>query len=163
MHLLEYPLAVLIVSLLLFLAGYYGWRQWQQLARLRQPGEVSTEDQTYLRWQAYRRLCGCGLMALLAGLLAAWYLLGPNEQALRLVEQARQGPVTRDQQRTLSGGVACVTAALLVLLALVAIAAADVLAIRRFGLRHYRRIQADRREMIERELAHLRSDRNGHV
>jgi hypothetical protein len=161
MHLLEYPLAILIILVLLSLAGYFGWRQWHQLRSLRETDDVPAEDRDYLRGQAHRRLLGCALMVLLAGLLAGWYILGPDEQTVRLVQQANQNALNPQQQRMLSRGVTCVTALLLVLVALVAVAAADYVAIRRFGLRHYRRIQADRREMIERELSQLRSDRNG--
>ena len=51
---------------------------------------------------------------------------------------------------------------LLLLLAIVILAGIDFFAIRRFGLRHYRQIQADRRAMIEGELSRIRSQRNGH-
>ena len=51
---------------------------------------------------------------------------------------------------------------LLLLLAIILLAAVDFMAIRRFGLRHFRQIQADRRAMIEGELARIRSQRNGH-
>ena len=51
---------------------------------------------------------------------------------------------------------------LLVLLAIICLAAVDYFAIRRFGKHQYRKIQADRRAMIEGELTRLRSQRNGH-
>ena len=50
----------------------------------------------------------------------------------------------------------------LVLLTLVCLAFFDLFAIRRFGRRHYRQIQDDRRAMIERQVALLRTQRNGH-
>jgi len=52
---------------------------------------------------------------------------------------------------------------LLVLLAILATATLDLLAIRRFGRRQISQIQSDRRAMIEREVARMRRDRNGHV
>jgi hypothetical protein len=47
-------------------------------------------------------------------------------------------------------------------LAIIILAALDFFAIRRFGQRQYRKIQAERRAMIEGELTRLRSQRNGH-
>ncbi|HZU37313.1 MAG TPA: hypothetical protein VFA18_15425 [Gemmataceae bacterium] len=158
MHLLEYTLAVVIVLGLLSLAGFFGWRQWQTLHRLPAQDDLPDEDRRYFRRQAWLRLVGCGLMVILAGLLVTWYLLGPNE----LAEQAHGQPATPAQQRVVTRSIACVTGVFAVLLALVGLATLDVLAIRRFGLRHYRRIQADRRAMIARQLARLQSERNGH-
>jgi hypothetical protein len=51
---------------------------------------------------------------------------------------------------------------LLVLLAVVLLAGVDFFAIRSYGQRQLRRIRADRRAMLEGELARLRSQRNGH-
>ena len=45
---------------------------------------------------------------------------------------------------------------------LLVLAALDLLAIRRWGLRQFRKLQADRRAMIERQAARLREGRNGH-
>jgi hypothetical protein len=52
-------------------------------------------------------------------------------------------------------------ALLVVLLAVVVLAALDLLAIRRWGLRQFRKLQADRRAMIERQASRLRQGRNG--
>ena len=49
----------------------------------------------------------------------------------------------------------------MVLLGIIILAAFDILAIRRYGLRQYRQIQADRREMIQEEVARIRGQRNG--
>ncbi len=51
---------------------------------------------------------------------------------------------------------------LLVLMAVVFLAAFDFWATRRYGLRQHRKLIADRRAMIEREVARLRQERNGH-
>jgi len=159
----EYTIAFLIVVTLLSLAGYFGWRQYQALRDLPSEESMSDEDRRYFRRQAWRRLVGCALMVILAGLLSAWYLLGPNEQALILIEQAQKQPATPEQQRILGQGLLYLSAAFLVLLALVLVAGLDFLAIRSYGLRHYRRIQSDRRDMIQRQLIRLRGERNGHT
>ena len=39
----------------------------------------------------------------------------------------------------------------------------DLWAIRRYGLRHLRQIQADRQAMIEQEISIIRTQRNGHT
>jgi LPS O-antigen subunit length determinant protein (WzzB/FepE family) len=51
---------------------------------------------------------------------------------------------------------------LLVLLGVIVLAGLDLIAIRRYGQRHLRQIQADRRAMIEQQIARVRSQRNGH-
>ena len=48
------------------------------------------------------------------------------------------------------------------LLAVIVIAFLDVRSTRRYGIRQYRQLQAERREMIEREVARMRSERDGH-
>jgi len=42
------------------------------------------------------------------------------------------------------------------------LAAVDVWAIARFGLRHHRQLQADHRDGLKRDVARLRQERNGH-
>ena len=53
--------------------------------------------------------------------------------------------------------------AFLVLMAILYLAAADLWAIRQYSLRHHRKIQADRRAMIEDQAARMRRQRNGHA
>ena len=61
---------IVIVLVLLGLAGYYAWRQVQTLRRLRWETELSEDDRRYTTRLAWRRLLCCGLMVLLAGLMA---------------------------------------------------------------------------------------------
>jgi hypothetical protein len=42
------------------------------------------------------------------------------------------------------------------------VALMDIWAVRRFGLRQTRQLQADRRAMLERQIALMRTERNGH-
>jgi hypothetical protein len=67
-----------------------------------------------------------------------------------------------EDQRYLNRFLRHIILLLLVLLVLIGVAAADWIAIRRYGQRHYRQIQADRRAMIKTEIARIRSQRNGH-
>ena len=154
----------LLIVVLLALAGFSIWRQWLTWQRLeREPAE----DQLFLRRQVRRRLACAGLMILLAGLLGLSFVLeGPANQLVAQGEAARARgqwePLDPEQQRFfhLWGGFWIV--ALLVLLAIIVLAGLDLLAIRRYGQRHMRQIQADRRAMIEQEIARFRSQRNGH-
>ena len=47
-------------------------------------------------------------------------------------------------------------------MAVIFLAALDFWATRRYGLHQHRKIIADRRAMIEREVSRLRQERNGH-
>src|SRR5947209_15083372 len=160
------------VRILLFagMAGYFAWRQWQTLRTLRAHRELSAEDRRYSRRQVWRRLTGCLLMIVLASQLSGWYMLdmeGRAKAALHEKGAADETPaqaVLRGaaQQRFINFFTFYWIFTILVLLAIVAVVALDVVAIRRFGLRHYRQIQFDRRAMIEREVAQMRGQRNGH-
>jgi hypothetical protein len=162
--------ACVLVVVLLGLAGFYAWRQKLMLGRLRRADDLAAEDRLYLRNQVWRRLAGCVLMVLLAGLVAGWFLAGLNQQAIDVGEQAaaqraQGGPVRldADQKRAVNVFSLYWIVTLLVLLAFLATAALDLWAIYRYGLRHHRQIAADRRAMIADELARLRSQRNGHA
>jgi uncharacterized membrane protein YecN with MAPEG domain len=160
--------AALLVVLLLGLAVFVARRQLGNLRDLRDQDSTPPEDRRYLRNQARRRLVSSGLLVLLAAMLAGWFLLDLGEQTLRLGEQGEEQrargeePVLdAEQQRLLNLSASYVIGLLLLLLLLLALAGVDIWAIHRFGQRHRRQIQADRRAMIERQAARLRSRRNG--
>jgi hypothetical protein len=157
-----------LVIVLVAMAGYFSWRQLQSLSTVRRPNDLSPEDRRYVVRQAWRRLAGSLLMLVLAVLLAVHFFLeGPASQIVAQGEADKAKQVRRPLDlsqlqflifyRNFWGTV------LLLLLAIIFLAGWDYFAIRRFGLRHYRRIQQDRRTMIENELARLRSQRNGHT
>ncbi len=161
-------LAGLLVCLLLGLAGYFAWQQRLAFRTLREQHDLSAQDRRYIRWQAWRRLVCSGLMVVLAGLLAGWFALGLGDATRELGEQSHaqrvpgEPPVlTRDQQRFVNLVSLYVIVILLVLLSILGIAGFDLWAIRRFGIRHQRKIQEDRRAMIEHQVARMRSQRNG--
>lgn len=150
---------------ILVLAVFIGWRQVIQLRSL--SGQSLPEEE--MRWEsrkAWRRLVSAGLLLVIAVLLGS--LLGFYEpDAQRLADEraavAPDGPPMTEEQKTfvrLWGGL--VIALLLVLLALVALAGVDLWATRLYGLRQFRKLQADRRAMIERQAMRLRQERNGH-
>jgi hypothetical protein len=160
---------ILLVILLLALAGYYAWRQVQTLRGLRDAEESPPDEQRYLRRRAWRRLFGSLFMVVLAVLLGGMMLFleeRANELAKIGEEAVARGEEPRldaDQRHlTLLYGY-WVIAMLLSLLAMLTMAFFDMLATRRFSLGQFRRIQGDRRAMIEREVARIRQERNGHL
>jgi hypothetical protein len=107
-------------------------------------------------------------MVLLACLFSGWFLFGIDDVADHLVQQGRdavengQKPEMDAEQRQafkLVGWYSVGT--MLVFLALVATAGLDVLAISRYRRRQFQKIRDDRRAMIERQAARIRTQRNG--
>ncbi len=158
--------AVLLIVVLVGLAGYYAWRQVQTLRGLRHAGDLTREDRSYVRNQAWRRLANSALMVVFAGLIAASFQIeGPAQDLVNRGEEA----AARNEKPDLNPGEKQLVrayglfwvAALLVLMAMMGLALFDILAIRRYGRRHFRQIQADRRAMIERQAARVRERRYG--
>jgi hypothetical protein len=158
-------IAWLLVLLTLGVAAYFGRQQVRTLRTLQDRAELPPEDRTYFRRQAWRRLTGCVLLVAVAVMLSIWYLSGQDVSADRLGDalQAQRAAgehrLTPEQDQARRFFVYYVNAMLLLLLALLALAAVDLLAIRRYAVRHARRIRDDRRAMLERELANLRRER----
>jgi hypothetical protein len=158
---------VLLVLILVALAGFFSWRQWRVLSGLRQVQDVSPEDRRYMRRQAWRRIACSLLMVVLAGLLAGHFRL--EDRAHNLIaegetnlQRGEKRELNAEEQQFLKTYYSYWLVTMLVLLGLITLAGFDFFAIRRYGRRHYRQIQADRRAMIENQLARLRIQRNGH-
>jgi hypothetical protein len=166
----ELTLAAGIVLMLVGLAIYFARLQWQTLRSLRHDLDQSPEDRAYHRAQAWRRLIGCALMLAFAGMLAGWYLFGLNQQAETLRQQGHQAALQdeptgefNDEQKQIYRLVSGYwIVAILLLMAMIALACVDLWAIRRYGMRHLRRIQSDRKAAIDKDIAAYRSRRNGH-
>lgn len=157
----------LLLAALLALAGYYARQQVRTFRSLREAEDLSPEDRRYFVEQVRRRLLGCILMVLFAGLLAGWFALGFDEQASQLQREAAAraedepaGP-TPEQRHTLRVVGSYLIVTLLVLLAILLTAVLDFLAIRRYAYRHQQSIREGRRAMLERQLARLRGEDNG--
>jgi hypothetical protein len=106
-------------------------------------------------------------MVVLAILLGGWYLSGQDRHA-REMAHARQAagteapPPSAEERQLVNRYGAYWLGFSVILFAIMALALVDFLAIRRFYLRSYRQIKADRNEMLQREIVRLRSERNGH-
>jgi hypothetical protein len=156
----------LLVASLLGVAGFYTWRQVLLLRRLRRQ-DVPGEEGSFLRRQAYRRLINSGLMVLLAVLFAfvLIYLEGPVQQVAderEALPAENAPPLTRQQVHLVNLWLGLYIAILLVLLAVLFFAAVDLWSTRRYARKAYRKLQDDRRAMIERQVMRLRQERNGH-
>jgi hypothetical protein len=158
----------LLIAVLLCLAGFSTWRQWQTLQTLKAQTDLSAEDRLFVRRQVRRRLWCAGLMIVLAALLTLSFVLEPLANQLVAQGEAahkRSGepqPLDPEQQRFFHLWSSFWIVTLLVLLGIIVLAGLDLIAIRRYGQRHLRQIQADRRAMIEEQIARVRSQRNGH-
>jgi hypothetical protein len=149
-----------LVATLLGVSSYYAWRQLRALRGLRRTPGLPDAEARYVRRQAWRRLVGCVLMLVMAGLLAVTllYLEGPTQQ---IADRGVGLPPTPEERDFLSLWVGGWIAILLVLMAVVFLAAWDLWATRLYGVREMRKIQADRRAMIERQASRVRRQRNG--
>lgn len=159
--------AILIVVVLFGVAAFFGVRQVKLLQALPRAADLSAEDRRYHRSQAWRRLVCCALMVMFAVMLAGWYGFGLNQRAEEMRAEGKASVeggavLTPEQQRAINLFSIYWMIATLTVLAMICLALVDLWAIRRFGLRHIRQIQSDRRAMIEQEMANLRSQRNGH-
>jgi hypothetical protein len=156
----EIVFGALLVLGLLTLALYIGTRQVQQLRQLRQ-AEMPDDERRYERRKAYLRILSSVLTLVLAVLLA---VLVPYWREVAKLRAEGEPPIvepTEEQKlvvRLWGGGW---IALMLVLLLLLLVAAIDLWSTRRFGLAQYRKLQADRRAMIERQASRVRRERNG--
>jgi hypothetical protein len=157
-----------LMAILLGLAGYYGWQQLRTFRRVRQTTNLSDDDRRYVRRQAWRRSTASVLMVVAAAQLAGSFLLNKGVREIAGVNAAAEAdqkePELSPQQKAFQKWYTIYWIVfLLIVLAIIVLAYLDLMAIRRFSLRHMRQIQADRRAMIEQEVALLRQRRNGHL
>jgi hypothetical protein len=159
--------AVLVV-ILLVIALLYGVRQLLLLRRLPLPEEMPPGEWDHQRSQARRRFVMSLLLLVLALMLAGdlLFLEVPAQQLAdqrEAAERQDEAPPLSDAQRNFARLYASFFILfLLVLMVVVLFAALDFWATRRYGIRQHQKLNADRRDMIEREIARLRRERNGH-
>jgi hypothetical protein len=171
----EIVLGFALVVGLLALSIFYGWRQLQFLRQSGWSSPPETEEGLY-RWkQARRRLISSGLMFVLAAQLACALLFlqeRAHEQGERADARAaarergeEPGKPSPEERSFFLFYDAYWIVFFLVMLGMVGLALVDLWATRRFGVSAYRQLRAERREMIDRQIARLRQEkqeRNGH-
>lgn len=157
-----------LVLVLLFTAVFYLVRQIAALRRLRAAEEMALEEHAYLDRRARRRIVMSLLLFLLGVMLAAAliYLEAPAQQLAENRDALRrhgdETPLNPEQKLFARFYTSFWIVFLLILMAVIFLAALDFWATRRYGLQQHRKIIADRRAMIEREVSRLRQERNGH-
>ena len=132
--------SVLISLTLVALGVYYFMREYLERRRNGSYAEWPAEDRRHYSGQFYRRAVGSSL------LVAAGVAIFIGQGVLDWNESPRL-------YAWLWTGV------LLGLLGIVSLAGADILAIQRYARRQRRKLSADRREMIERQLEQYRAER----
>jgi hypothetical protein len=156
----------LLVVVLITLSIYYGRQQLLALRRLRQTPDLPDEEMRYERSKAYRRIISCSGTLLLAAMLIVLLVYGlPVQQIADQREGFPPGmnsPFAEEDIQLVRIWGWTLIAFLLVLMAVLTLAGIDLIATRRYGLRQYRKLQADRRAMIQRQANRMRRERNGH-
>jgi hypothetical protein len=160
----ELIFVVALVVALLGLAVFFALNQKKTIFCLRTDQTLVSEERTYLRKQVRRRLICSVLMTILAGMLVGWCFLEqrlPQSDQPRLNEPAMPPHMNESQKADLRFLIVYWSAALIVFLGLLFLAAADFMATARFGVRRQRQLNAEQRQMLEAELARWRHERNG--
>jgi hypothetical protein len=157
---------LVLVAVLLGLAAYFGRQQLRTLRGLKSPDVAGADDRGYLRSRAYRRLVCSALMVAIAGLLIGWLFLESEHRELQKQMLAAQAadpaaPPSQEQKDFVRLFWVYLSSALLVLLLLLVLATMDFWATARYGLSQHRKLQADRRAMLQDQMARRRQERNG--
>jgi uncharacterized protein HemX len=157
---------LVLVAVLLGLAGYFGWQQVRTLRGLKAPAGVDADNRFYLRSQAYRRLFCSLLMVVLAAQLVGWLFLEATDQELQRELRAARAidpaaPPSQEQKAFAQIFVLHMSAGLFVLLMLLVLATMDFWATARYGLSQHRKLQADHRALLKKEVDKHRQERNG--
>jgi hypothetical protein len=153
-----------LLCVLALVAGTVGFG-WQQLKLLRRPpggGQLTAEDRAYFRRQVLRRLVGCGLMLVLAVMLGFFLVAMPGLDQLvdrGAAARAAGEQLTPEESDYVWFCFLFVGAIMLVVMALLGVALVDLKEIRRYGMRHRKRIRDDREAMLRRQLPILRRER----
>jgi H+/gluconate symporter-like permease len=158
----EIGLGALLVAILVGMAAFFIWQQWLSLRAMTSADHLSSEDRRFSRAQVWRRMTCSLLMVALAALLTIWLVSYGGWLSELMAQGKTEKELEPGQKRLLSESLTLVNLMLLALLAIIILAGWDLLAIRRYGRRHMRQIQADRRAMIEDQITRVRSQRNGH-
>jgi hypothetical protein len=164
----EWVAMAALVVLLLLIAAHYLRKSLRVLRQTTPAYEMLPDERVYLRRQAWRRVVNSGLMLVLAGLLVGSYAFGLQERADAIGRQREQQavdgqkpPATEDQREFGRLFAGYVIAILLLLGSIVILAGLDFFATRRYALTQLRKIQTDRRAMLERQITRWREERDG--
>lgn len=154
---METAIGMTLAAVLVFVAVFFGVRQGHTLALARADSDMPEEERAYLRRQARRRLVCSALLLMLAGFIAVWFFIEPDP-AQRQV-RAPGEPLSQEAKDEVRFFVFYWISPLLLLLVVLLLAAGDLWATARYGLRQHRELEQSRRAMLEMEAAKLRRRR----
>jgi hypothetical protein len=156
--------ALIFAAVLLLLAIFSMRRQILSLKRLRADPHIPSDDRSYLRNQAYRRLVVGVMLVGLAGMLAGAFLSGLERRAEELGQkrEAKEGekpPMTPEEKDFLRLYSIYWISVLVLLFLIISLAIVDLWATRRYAWQQLRRIQSEHRAILERDLAMYRQQK----
>ncbi len=151
----------LLFAVLLFGLGIYSIRsQTAQLRQLKAGPQLASDDRSYLKRRAYRRLVNALLLMVLAGMLAGTYLSGLEERINAIAaDQKQDGLTPEEKQIAWFWGYYWMIILILIFL-VVASAIVDLWATRRYAHAQLRRLREDHHALLDRDLALYRQQRN---
>ena len=154
-----------VVAVTVIAAVALGYRQLKVRLWLKaHEVSLSTEDIAYHRWSITRRLIGCVLLLILGAMIAGIYVFdiaSGLEELMALGDKVKGTgqKLNAEQEAFVIGAWRYLLCLITVLMFIFFLAIWDILAIRRFGIRHRQRIRDDRRAMLERQLPILYAER----
>ncbi len=156
---LELIVGLTLAGLIVAIAVYFALQQRKTLVMLRHDTGLSLADRRFWHRQVVRRLIGSVLLLVFAGMLVGWLFLQPMFDSLRPPEPVAEMP--EDTKEWLRFFVGYVIASLLVFGLVLLVAVLDLLATARYGARHRRLLENDRRAALQEEVERLQRDRQG--
>ncbi len=150
------------VAGLVILALLFGCRQVVVAWQARRRSDLSDEDRAYLRGQSYRRLAGCALMLVLAGVLVGWFYLEPEYRRVTEERQDKSAPINPDEKEFVGQFVGYWGIVLGIVFVFGLCAVLDLLATLKYGIRKQRQLRTEHRAVMEEEVRRIRRQRNGH-
>ena len=160
------PSALLLALLLVLLAVIPGIGQWRQLRNLHSGVALASEDYTYLRNRARRRLLNGLFMLVIAGMLVGTYLSGMEARASDIAsksEAALKAGVVREREagerEFLQFYAAYWIAVLMLVFAIMTVAVVDFWSTRRYAMAQLKRIREDQEVRLGRDLEVYRMQR----
>jgi hypothetical protein len=157
--------ALIFSSLFLLIAIVSIRRQIISLKRLRSDEVIPSDDRSYLRNQAYRRLLTSALIIGLSGMLSGWFLSGMDQRAVEIGEKkavnekGEKPPVSQEDRDFARLSLSYWIGLLILLFIIVSLAVVDIVATRRYAWQQLRRIQTENRAILERDLAMYRQQK----
>jgi hypothetical protein len=149
----------LIFAVFLGLLGVgAGMRQFVTLARVRTQQYMAEEDRRYFHAQARRRMLASGLLVVIGGLIAIYYLSGMDVRMDQIGEKRAEPPSDSDKEFTRLVGLYWI-GVILLLGAVVCVAVVDFIATRKYWMARYKEIKADHEAKLQRDLAVFRQQK----